>query len=166
MTRPLQLIDEHGEVIRSTCAACNDHIRDKDNLLRDREVLEAENRRLLRNLAALKRDKDRERDTHKQRAMVEEMFELWREKCCKRGSQAKLNNKRFDLAVGRLKEQYTREHFELAIYGAEVDPYVTKTGKVKREWEFIFADGTLLEMFANRGARAVARERQQMEAQA
>lgn len=167
MAQPLYRIDgQTGEIELSSCAGCNNHLSRIAALERDLELAEKEIRKQRSTIAAKERDRQRDRDQHKQRADIERIFELWKRECLTRKSAARLNNKRFDLVVARLKEGYEVEHLELAVYGAAKYPYVTKAGKVKREFEFIFADGSLLEEFANKGARAVREAKQEMEGQA
>jgi hypothetical protein len=161
MSQPLHLVDEHGEIIRSSCPACNEHIRDKDNLVRDREVLEAENRRLLRNIAAMKKDKERERESYRQRARVEGLWQMYQEIVGKKSS--KLGAARFDAIKRMVELGYTDEHFECAFYGAKVDPFVDAKGRRFDELELVCRNEAKIESFANKGAAAVKSRKLAME---
>jgi hypothetical protein len=161
MSQPLQLVDEHGEVIRSSCAGCNEHIRAIDTLKRDLELSEQEIRNLRRTVAALRKDKQRERDEYTQRARIEALFETYKRILEK--PNCRMGATRFDALRRMVDLGYEDMHFELAFYGAKHAPF-TRDGKKFQDLELICRNESKFEDFANRGARAVAARKQQLEA--
>jgi predicted RNase H-like nuclease (RuvC/YqgF family) len=168
MAQPLQLIDENGEIVRSSCSACNDHLREVESLKRSNESLFKEILDLRKERDALResrKERDRRaRETYKQRARVERLFQRWQEILGKKN--CKLGDRRFDAIRAMIGLDYTDEQFEMAFYGAKQYAYRNpKTGQVHNDIEFICRNEANFERFANLGAAAVRALKRQMEAQ-
>lgn len=164
MTRPLQLINaETGEVERSTCAGCNDLLTQLAAVTTDRDLAEKEIRRQRVQINALKKDRERERQTYAQRARIEKLFADY----CRilEKPNCKLGAARFDALRKMVELDYTDAQFELAFYGAKHDPFV-KDGRRFQDLELICRNESKFESFANRGAVALRALKQRMEAQA
>jgi hypothetical protein len=162
MTQPLQLVDANGEVIRSSCAACNEHLAQLESYKRDLELSEKEIRNLRRTVDALRRSKQKERDEYRQRARVEALWQMYQEIVGKKSS--KLGAARFD-AIRRMVELgYTDEHFECAFYGAKVACFVDGKGRRFDDVELICRNEAKFEASANKGAAAVKAARAALEA--
>jgi hypothetical protein len=159
MSQPLYSIDgQTGEVITSTCSGCNEHRAVNETLERDLKIAEKEIRSLRRNLEAMRESrKEREkrnRQEYKERARVEELFNLW-VKILKKGD-CKLGDKRFDCLRAMIGLGYTNEQFEMAFFGAKQHAYRNpKTGQVHNDIEFICRNEANFERFANLGAAGV-----------
>jgi hypothetical protein len=162
MSQPLHLVDANGEIVRSSCAGCNEHLAQLDTYKRDLELSEAEIRNLRRTVAALRKDKQRERDAHKDRRRIEALWQTYQGILGKQSS--KLGAARFD-AIRRMVELgYTDEHFECAFYGAKVDPFVDGRGKRFDDIELVCRNEAKFESFANKGAAAVRARKLALEA--
>lgn len=162
MTRPLQLINEDGEVVRSTCAGCNDLLAQLAATVTDRDLAEKEIRRQRVQINALKKDRERERETYAARARVEKLFADWQRIVGKKAS--KMGPARFDALKKMIELGYTDEQFELAFYGAKHNPFMSG-GKKFQDLELICRNEAKFEDFANRGAVALRAVKAEMEAQ-
>jgi hypothetical protein len=166
MTQPLQLIDEHGEIVRSSCKQCNEHMAVNETLERDLRIAEKEIRDLRRQVNALRESRKekerRQRQEYKERARVEQVFTRWREILEK--NNCKLGDKRFDCIRAMIGLGYTDEQFEMAFYGAKLHAYRNpQTGQVYNDIEFICRNEANFERFANLGAAAVVARKRAME---
>jgi hypothetical protein len=160
MSQPLRVINsETGEIERTTCAGCNDLLAQLNATLTDRDLAEKEIRRQRVQINALKKDRERERETYAARARVEKLFADWQRIVGKKNS--KMGPARFDALKKMVELGYTDEQFELAFYGAKHNPFV-KDGKRFQDLELICRNEAKFEDFANRGAAAVRALGQEM----
>ena len=160
----LRLIDTHtGELVEPDCPRC----RDVD--VEDVANLEAENRRLLRRVKKLERDRAREREEYPERQKVIEVIERWKRHTDHPRSNANSAD-RFDLVLARLREGYSWDDLELAIDGIGAFRYVvqgqrTRTGTTGQRHDrmgICCGSGEAIERFANLGHEA----RKELEADA
>ncbi len=109
-------------------------------------------RKKRREITALKRDRERERETFEQRDLVVRLFGFWQVRCHKQRS--KLTPDRFDALKRALEWGYSAREIAFAIAGAAHDPFVTKDKNGRdvkhQDLELICRDGKHLESFANR----------------
>lgn len=150
----LKLVDtETGEI--AGCPRC------EDVAVEDVVNLEAENRRLLRRLKQLERDRDAERQADPRREVILELIERWKLKTGHPRSNSAAGD-RFDLVKARLNEGYTPDDLELAIDGIGAFRYVVngerrRTGKPGQRHDRLgiaLGGGEAVERFANLGHQA------------
>jgi hypothetical protein len=169
MSQPLYSIDgQTGEVITSTCAGCNEHMRVNETLERDLKIAEKENRSLKRDLEASRASKKerekRARQEYKERARVEHLFQRWVQILGK--GDCKLGDKRFDCLRAMIGLGYTNEQFEMAFFGAAQYAYVDPKSKRRfDDIEFICRNEANFERFANQGKPGWQAARKDMEAE-
>lgn len=162
MSQPLRVIDSQtGEITRSSCTGCNDLLAQLNAAITDRDLAEKEIRRQRVQISALKKDRERERETYVARARVEKLFADWQRIVGKHNS--KMGPARFDALKKMVELGYTDEQFELAFYGAKHDPFV-KGGKRFQDLELICRNESKFEDFCNRGHHALRAVARQMEA--
>lgn len=150
--RLVEVDSETGEVAGDGCARCRDvEIDDYANL-------EKENRRLLRKINQLERDKEETRQKDSNRSKILELIELWKVETGHLRSNAHSAD-RFDIVKARLKEGYTFEQLELAVRGMGACPYVVngqrvsegKPGNRHDRLGIALGSGEQVEKFANIG---------------
>lgn len=160
--RHLRLIDGNGEIVGDHgCARCN------EVEVGDVEALQAEVTRLSRKIAAMARDKDRERQNDPDRELVVELFAQWRE--LTGHTRSMLGGDRFDTIKAALRlcrkehgEERGLEIVQLAIEGIAAFPFVvngqrvqTGTPAQRHDRIGIALDGSEnIERFANLGHMA------------
>ncbi len=112
-------------------------------------------RKKRREITALKREKERERQTFEQRDLVLRLFGFWQARCGKQRS--KLTPDRFDALKHALEWGYSAREIAFAIAGAAHDPFITKDRNGRdvkhQDLALICRDGKHLESFANRAPR-------------
>lgn len=150
--RLVEVDSETGEVAGDGCARCRDvEIDDYANL-------EKENRRLLRKINQLERDKEETRQKDSNRSKILELIELWKVETGHLRSNAHSAD-RFDIVKARLKEGYTFDQLELAIRGMGAAPYVVNGQRVSEgkpvnrhdRLGIALGSGEQVEKFANIG---------------
>lgn len=156
MNRPALrvVVDNEGQV-HDGCPRCADvDVDDVSNL-------EAENRRLLRRVKQLERDKAAEREEDPQRMHIIDLIERWKMATGHPRANAHTAD-RFDLVKARLREGYTIDDLKLAIDGIGHYRYVangqrTRTGTPGQRHDrlgIVLGGGEQVEKFANLGAAA------------
>lgn len=162
MTNPLRLVDDNGELVTPGCDGCRDKSAKIAGLEGDLDALTRELATVIRQRDALKRDREKERETHPKRAEITACFEHWVER--QRQARPKrrkfiLSADRFDAVKARLNEGYTVEEIQLAIDGAVAFPFVVNgqrsaNGRGERhdDLELVCRGGKRLEKLANLGA--------------
>jgi len=104
-------------------------VRCRDVEVFDLLAAEKENRRLLRRVNSLQRDKEQTRQADSNRSKIIELIELWKESTGHGRSNA-MSADRFDVVKSRLREGYTFEQLELAVKGIGNYPYVVNGQRV------------------------------------
>jgi len=159
--RIVEIDEETGEVQNPDgCARC------RDVEVFDLLAAEKENRRLLRKINQLERDKETARQSDSNRTKIIELIELWKEVTNHPRSNAHSAD-RFDIVKARLREGYTFEQLELAIRGIGFAPYVVngqrvsegKPGNLHNRLGIALSGGEQVEKFANIGYEAARRAR-------
>ena len=158
--RLVEIDSETGEVAGDGCARCRDiEIDDYANL-------EKENRKLLRKINSLERDREQARQSDSNRSKILGIIELWKVETGHLRSNAHSSD-RFDIVKARLKEGYNVETLELAIRGMGACPYVVngqrvsegKPGNRHDRLGIALGSGEQVEKFANIGYAATRRAR-------
>ena len=159
--RLIEIDGETGEVQNPDgCARC------RDVEVFDLLAAEKENRRLLRKINSLERDREQARQSDSNRAKILELIELWKVETGHLRSNAHSAD-RFDLVKARLKEGYDLPTLELAIRGIGFAPYVVngmrvsegKPGNRHDRLGIALGSGEQVEKFANIGYAATRRAR-------
>jgi hypothetical protein len=155
VNRPnLQLVDtDTGEI--AGCPRC------EDVQVGDLENAESENRRLIRRLKQLERDRDAERQADPRRDHILALIDRWKLKTNHPRANAYTAD-RFDVVKARLSEGYTVEDLELAVDGIGAFRYVvngerTRNGTPAQRHDRLgiaLGGGEAVERFANLGHRA------------
>ena len=147
-----------GMNIRTGEIACP---RCQDLRAGDIENMERENRKLLRRIRKLERDKEAEREDDPERMDILALIDRWKVKTGHPKSNAAAAD-RFDVVKARLREGYTIEQLELAIDGIGHYRYVVQgtrstTGTPSQRHDRLgiaLGGGEAVERFAVLGHRA------------
>lgn len=122
--------------------------REKEGHLKDAEKSLRKERAAVSQLQREKTHADeKERKEHPARDFIEELFDIWRSGVGK--PRCKLTPERCDMAIGRLDEDYEREHLLEAVWALLLNPWVIK-GDPKRDWKTALKDGESVETHANK----------------
>lgn len=153
MRPDLRLVDDNGEVTPEGCPRCAESMRRAAGFEEDLRLAEQELRQRRAQIAAFKKDREKERQLSAHRAAVERVWQLYVETLNK--PAMKLDGSRFDVIERTLKLGYELEHFRLAFLGAKHDPFTTKraNGTTKRHdgIELVCRSAEKFEEFCNKG---------------
>ena len=122
--RLIEIDGETGEVQNPDgCARC------RDVEVFDLLAAEKENRRLLRKINQLERDKETARQSDSNRTKIIELIELWKESTGHPRSNP-MSADRFDVVKARVKEGYSFDDLRAAVQGIGRYPYVVNGQRV------------------------------------